>query len=97
MKEYKYLINEMVEKLPYNHYQKALKAIPKALGISTVTFNNYKNILKSDSQDIPHEKVIMLENLFSLPKGGLENFMIDTPSIEILLKQDERKNQLVTP
>ncbi|MBK0383554.1 hypothetical protein I5M32_11355 [Pedobacter sp. SD-b] len=96
MKNYKYRINEMMENLPIRLHRKASVIIPKKLNVSTATFSNYRNIQLNDIQDIPYEKVIMLEKLFSLKHGSLQNFTIDTPSIEILLNQDEKKSHSVT-
>jgi len=44
--------------------------------VSAKTFANYRNIKLNDSQDIPHEKVVVLENLFDLEPGKLQNFVV---------------------
>lgn len=86
MKNLKYRINEMLESLPMKDYNKAIKSILSELAISSATFNNYRNILLNESKDIPHEKVLKLENIFSLPRGGLENFHIQTPCLKELIR-----------
>ncbi|WP_205943649.1 hypothetical protein [Pedobacter cryophilus] len=97
MKSYKYRINEMMENLPIKLHRKASVIIPKKINVSPATFSNYRNIQLNDIQDIPYEKVIMLEKMFSLESGGLQNFKIETPSIQTLLNEDESKNTLVAP
>jgi hypothetical protein len=89
--KFKYRINEELEKLPTADYRKAIRNIPKLLAISPKTFGNYRNIRLTDKQDIPHEKVIILEKLLNLKPGELENFVVilnpDAEIIEVQLKQ----------
>lgn len=53
-----------------------MRLIPEQLNVSAKTFANYRNIKLNDSQDIPHEKVVVLENLFDLEPGKLQNFVV---------------------
>ncbi|HCN82179.1 MAG TPA: hypothetical protein DIT07_00970 [Sphingobacteriaceae bacterium] len=84
---YKYRINDMLGNLPMKDYRKALKVIPKAMGVSSNTFTNYRNIKRDDVRDIPHQKVIMLEIMFGLKSGGLENFHTECKSIQQILNE----------
>lgn len=96
MKTFKYRINELLEGLPVRDHGKALKCIPKELNVSTATFNNYRNILIDEPQDIPHEKVVILERIFCLNRGDLENYTIETPALKLLLTKDEKTCQIET-
>lgn len=69
----KYKINEYLLRRPIGEHRRAVRIIPKLLGISLNTFHNYRNILINDSQDIPHEIVVMLEQLFEVECGGMLN------------------------
>jgi hypothetical protein len=84
---YKYRINELLFSLPMRHYRKALKIIPKALNVSVNTFSNYRNIKLADEQDIPHQKVVVLERLFDLGAGELQNFKLEHKSLIQLLEE----------
>ncbi len=48
-----------------------MSEIPKILDISVNTFHNYRQIKAGDTQDIPYEKVVLLEHLFGLNHGEL--------------------------
>jgi hypothetical protein len=71
---FKYRINEMLNKLTVKDYRKAILVIPQLLNISQKTFNNYRKIKLDDKQDVPHEKVVILEKLFDIKPGDLQNF-----------------------
>lgn len=86
---FKYRINDILLQLPVKDYRKALKVIPKALNVSSNTFSNYRNIKLNDHQDIPHQKVILLERIFGLQSGELENFSPDFKPLKQLLKECE--------
>lgn len=89
-KKYKYRINELLNNLPLFVNRKALKVIPKELNVSVATFTNYRNIQIGDNQDIPHEKVCVLEKIFSLQPNELQNFTVDAkPLSSIVLDADE--------
>lgn len=75
----------MLSNLPKRDYNKALRLIPNVLGISMNTFFNYRNIKMSEAKDIPYQKVILLEQLFGLDRGGLENFKLKIKTIHDLL------------
>ena len=77
----KYRITELLNKLPHDEYCKALKVIPRELGISEKTFLNYRNINVTDIQDIPAEKVAILEKLFAIGCGQLANYSTEVRSI----------------
>jgi len=85
--DFKYRINDMLENLPMKDYRKALKVIPKAIGVSPNTFTNYRNIKLDDEQDIPHQKVTMLEMMFGLKPGELENFRLECKPINQILDE----------
>lgn len=72
----KYKINACLLAYTICEYRRAIRDIPKRMGISLNTFHNYRNILINDPQDIPHERVVMLEQIFGLPKGELLNKII---------------------
>ncbi len=84
---YKYRINDLLSELPMKDYHKALKIIPKALGISPNTFSNYRNIRISEDKDIPHQKAVLLEKIFGLNPGELLNAEIHYKPISQLIKE----------
>jgi len=69
----KYRIQEMMEKLTKSEHAKLIKLIPKIIGKSINTFNNYSNIPLDVKKEIPHNIVIKLEILFGLPPYSLCN------------------------
>jgi hypothetical protein len=73
---FKYRIDELMNQFPVLQYRLAMRLIPQLLDVSPKTFANYRNIKLNDSQDIPHEKVALLEKLFALEPGELQNFVI---------------------
>ncbi|CAM3855958.1 hypothetical protein MUGA111182_13475 [Mucilaginibacter galii] len=74
--KFKYKIDELLKKFSITQYRLAMRMIPEQLNVSAKTFANYRNIKLNDSQDIPHEKVVILENLFDLAAGKLQNFVV---------------------
>lgn len=86
---YKYKINELLANLPMKDYKKALKLIPKILGISTNTFLNYRNILIDEDKDIPYQKVVTLEKMFGLQAGELINISTTQKTIVELIQEQE--------
>ena len=78
---FKYRIDELMSQLLVDEYRIAMKVIPKLLNVSSKTFFNYRNIKLNENKDIPHEKVLMLEKLFDLQPGELQNFHVHTPSL----------------
>ncbi len=82
----KYKINECLLKLTVAEHRAALRFLPGYLGIALNTFHNYRNILLNDSQDIPHEKVVLLEKLFELKTGELYNKMVWTKPLKEFIK-----------
>lgn len=83
----KYKINDFLLRLPVHQYRETIKILPKILGISLNTFNNYRNILLGDSQDIPHEKVVLFEKLFEMQGGELMNKELRCKPLRELLQQ----------
>ena len=81
---FKYRINELLNTLPVKEYRKAMRIIPRQLGISDKTFSNYRNIKIDDVQDIPHEKVALLEKLLDVKPGELENFIFIVNPIRLI-------------
>jgi hypothetical protein len=82
---FKYRINELLYKLPVTDYRKAIRIIPKQLNISQKTFANYRNIKLNTKQDIPHEKVVLLEIIFALQPGQLQNYTLTIKPINELI------------
>lgn len=78
---FKYRIDELLNNLTVKDYRKALLIVPQLLSISQKTFNNYRKIKLEDKQDIPHEKVVILEKLFSIKPGELQNFTFNVEPI----------------
>lgn len=72
----KYRIQEMMDKLTKVEHAKISKLIPKIIGRSINTFNNYSNIPLGVKTEIPNNIVIKLEILFGLPPYGLCNITI---------------------
>jgi len=83
----KYKINEFLDKLTVKEYKFALKKIPVLLDVSTNTFHNYRRIRLGEAQDIPYEKVKILEILFGVKSGGLENAKVTGKSLLQLIKE----------
>jgi len=67
----KYKINRNLDKLTRKEHLYAMVEIPKILDVSINTFHNYRRIKAGDAQDIPYEKVVLLEHLFGLNHGEL--------------------------
>lgn len=88
-KSRKYKINDFLLRLPVPQYREAVKVIPNVLGVSLNTFHNYRNILLNDLQDIPHEKVILFEQLFELKSGALINKELKCKPLKELLQECE--------
>ncbi len=84
----KYKINEFLEKLTVKEYRFALKKIPVILDVSTNTFHNYRRILLGEVQDIPYEKVKILEILFNVKPGALENQKLTGKSLVQLINEE---------
>jgi hypothetical protein len=76
----KYKINYHLSLLNYPQYKKALRLIPKALGITKLTFYHYRKVQVGDRYDIPYEKVKMLEIILDATEG-LENYAIKAKSL----------------
>lgn len=86
---FKYRIDELLNKLTVKDYRKAVLIVPQLLSISQKTFNNYRKIKLEDKQDIPHEKVVILEKLFAIAPGDLQNF---TFIVEPIFSFNEEKD-----
>lgn len=84
---FKYRINACLVQLPMKDYRNALKVLPKAINVSANTFSNYRNIKLTDEQDIPHQKVVLLEKIFGLASGELDNFELTFKSLQQLLEE----------
>lgn len=76
----KYKINYYLGLLNNSDYKKALRVIPKALGISPPTLHNYRNLQIGDRQDIPHARVKILEVILGASEG-LENYQIKAKAL----------------
>lgn len=84
---WKYKINCHLEKLTVKEYKAAIHIIPEVLDVAVNTFHNYRKIKLRDKQDIPYEKVKMLEILFGVKQGELENFTITGQPLSSLIKK----------
>ena len=84
----KYKINECLLRMPIGEHRQAVRIIPRLLGISLNTFHNYRNILFADHQDIPHEMVVMFEQLFDLKSGELLNKPIRMEKLAVLISRE---------
>jgi len=84
--KFKYKIDELLKIFSIIQYKQAMQIIPLQLDVSAKTFSNYRNIKINDSQDIPHEKVAILEKLFALQPGELQNFVIVASSIQEIIE-----------
>ncbi|WP_448636138.1 hypothetical protein [Pedobacter panaciterrae] len=89
----KYKINECLLKRSIDHHREAIRKLPKYLGISLNTLHNYRNILFSDSQDIPHEIVVLFEQLFELQPGGLLNKPIRCKTLDELINTELQQSR----
>ena len=70
----KYLIDAYLEEMTVKENKRAQELFPRLLKISVNTFRNYRNIKLSDHQDIPYEKVRMLEILLGIEPNSLLNY-----------------------
>ena len=82
----KYKINECLLRLNMPDHHAAMKRLPKLLGISLNTFHNYRNMLIDAKQDIPHEKVVLFEELFELQRGELLNKPVQIKPLKEILR-----------
>jgi hypothetical protein len=82
----KYKINDFLDSLTVKEYKFAMKHIPRILDVSMNTFHNYRKIKVGDRQDIPYEKVKLMEILFDVKSGGLENAKVTGKSLFQLFK-----------
>lgn len=80
--KFKYRIDELMNMLSVSQYRQVMKIIPQQLNVSSKTFFNYRNIKLTDQQDIPYEKVAILEKLFSLKAGELQNYTVNAEPID---------------
>lgn len=92
-KQKKYKIDEEMNKLNLPQYKAALKIIPEELGISFNTFHNYRKINIGDKTDIPYESVRKLEKYFKLKEGQLINISVEGKSLEILIRENRKRNE----
>jgi hypothetical protein len=82
----KYKINQFLDQLTVKEYKFALKVIPKVLNVSMNTFHNYRRIGLEEPQDIPYEKVKLMEILFDVESGALENSPVSGKSLSQMFK-----------
>ena len=83
----KYKINDFLDRLTVREYKFAMKVIPEILDVSMNTFHNYRRIKVGEAQDIPYEKVKLMEILFGVESGGLENSNVTGKSLVELFKE----------
>lgn len=84
----KYKIDEYLFNLNVWQYRKAMQILPDLLSISLNTFHNYRRILPESTQDIPYEKVILMEKLFDFPHGTLAYQHPEIESLKSILIDD---------
>ncbi|ALL06495.1 hypothetical protein AQ505_13910 [Pedobacter sp. PACM 27299] len=84
----KYKIDEYLFNLNVWQYRKAMQILPDLLSISLNTFHNYRRIPMESSQDIPYEKVILMEKLFELQMGTLAYQYPEIESLKSMLIND---------
>lgn len=89
---YKYKINDYLYALNVIEYAAARKIIPRELGVSVNTFQNYRNIKIGSEADIPYELVRKMEILFNMKRGGLENFVVTAKKLKILIAEEQKQN-----
>lgn len=82
----KYKINDFLELLTVKEYRFAMRKIPGLLDVSVNTFHNYRRIKIEEPQDIPYEKIKILEILFGISNGALENKKITGKTLVQLRK-----------
>jgi len=87
----KYRIEDCLNNLTKREYDLVIKQIPKLIGKSYNTFNNYKNIRMSSREEIPYRIGILLEFFFELPPGGLYRYPIDGISYSELVRKNEHR------
>ena len=85
----KYKINECLEQLTVKEHRIAMKIIPGLLNVANNTFHNYRNIGLGEKQDIPYEKVKLMEILFDLKPGGLQNFDITGVNLKTMISKGQ--------
>ena len=83
----KYRINTYLDTLTIKEHKEAMKLIPELLQISINTFHNYRRIKINDVQDIPYEKVRMMEILFEMGEGTLINYVIKASPLKPSLRE----------
>jgi len=83
----KYRINTYLDTLTIKEHKEAMKLIPELLQISINTFHNYRRIKINDVQDIPYEKVRMMEILFEMEEGTLINHVIKGSPLKPSLRE----------
>ena len=65
-----------------------MQILPDLLSISLNTFHNYRRILPESTQDIPYEKVILMEKLFDFQQGTLAYQHPEIESLKSMLIDD---------
>jgi len=83
----KYKIEDCMDNLNFKTYQVVNRLLPKLLGVSHNTINNYKKMKIEDKKDIPYCSVRKLELLFDLKPGELLNQKIEGKSYTQILRE----------
>jgi hypothetical protein len=84
----KYKINQFLLSLSVSEYRRAMRIIPKILGISLNTFHNYRNMDLDAKQDMPYAIVVRCELLFEMEPGFLFNGAVKQLPLKSLLKRE---------
>lgn len=79
--QYKYKIRERLIELSYKEYKLVMKALPKALNISTTTFNKYINTKIYEGYSMPADHLVRLARFFNCSVEDLVNY--DPPPLRV--------------
>ena len=88
----KFTINDKLNQLPYIDRELAVRALPRALGITKTTFYRWRMAKTDQRQDILGEKLIMLASffkcsiieLFTVPPQSLSQSDLKLKSVQAL-------------
>ena len=88
-KNYKYQINALLKKFPYEDHSKLIKMIPPLLNIKESTFFKWKATELSDTFEIPEGKFEMLCHMFEVKPEEMRHYPIHSPILRKLLEQEK--------
>lgn len=79
--QYKFKIKKKLDELPHKDYVSAVKALPKALKISSVTFHKYLNVRIYEGYSISADHLAKLAKFFDCSMEDLLNY--NTPDFKL--------------